>query len=352
LADSPSSHDVTHRRPDGPGSSGSGVGCRAEFFDFRDRTFGDIEVTESSGQIEAGRFVWIDIDCDTFDPLPLAKLLPMESADTPALTEILDKHAQSGRRGTSFLTRGGSFMHIVLLGAAAKEQSTVAGRLDLVLTEHFLLTLRRGPNALIDAVRADYISDFINHGKSQSFLIYEIFSNHVEQLLSLQGAIEEDVDQVRLQLTRSVDTDAINRLAAVSGKLLSLRKLVLPERRMLEEIASRKTNLISDATLEFLGRMIESLERLLADIAVDLEILENAMNFSLTVTAHRTNQSMNRLAVISTIFLPLTFLCGVYGMNFEVIPEFRWRYGYIYFWVLSGVISTFLFVVLRRARLL
>ena len=333
-------------------SDNTGGSFRAEFFDFREHKLGDIQIAEITPQIEAGRFIWIDIDCEAFDPLPLAARLPMTEADRPALTAILEKHAETSGRNTSFLARRASFMHIVLVGTQAKAHTTFDQRLDLVLTEHFLLTLRRGPNAVIDAVRDDYVADFMNHATTQSFLIYEIFSKQVEQFLGLQGAIDEDVDQVRTQLSLSVDANTIDQLATVSGKLLSLRKLVLPERRVMEEMASRKTTLISDATLEFLSRMVESLERLLADISVDLEILENAMNFSLTVTSHRTNQSMNRLAVISTIFMPLTFLCGVYGMNFEVIPEFQWQYGYIYFWVLSGVISTVLFVVLRRAGLL
>jgi len=61
---------------------------------------------------------------------------------------------------------------------------------------------------------------------------------------------------------------------------------------------------------------------------------------------------MNRLTVMSTLFLPLTFLCGVYGMNFEVMPEIRWQNGYVFFWVLSAVIFVLLFGLLRRARML
>ena len=56
--------------------------------------------------------------------------------------------------------------------------------------------------------------------------------------------------------------------------------------------------------------------------------------------------------MVSTIFLPLTFLCGVYGMNFEVMPEIRWAHGYIYFWVLSSIVTLTLVVLLRRSRLL
>jgi magnesium transporter len=61
---------------------------------------------------------------------------------------------------------------------------------------------------------------------------------------------------------------------------------------------------------------------------------------------------MNRLTVMSTLFLPLTFLCGVYGMNFDVMPEIRWQNGYLFFWVLSAVIFALLFSLLRRARML
>ena len=98
--------------------------------------------------------------------------------------------------------------------------------------------------------------------------------------------------------------------------------------------------------------VIDTLERLLSDIAADREILETALNLSLTVMSHHTNQTMNRLAVVSTIFLPLSFICGIYGMNFEGMPEVDWANGYLYFWGLCGCITVGLVMLLRRARLL
>ena len=61
---------------------------------------------------------------------------------------------------------------------------------------------------------------------------------------------------------------------------------------------------------------------------------------------------MKKLTVVSVVFLPLTFLVGVYGMNFEVFPELRWRFGYVYFWGLVGGVIFALLRLLRRSRVL
>ena len=61
---------------------------------------------------------------------------------------------------------------------------------------------------------------------------------------------------------------------------------------------------------------------------------------------------MSRLTSLSMIFLPLTFLCGIYGMNFRVLPELEWHYGYLFFWVLTACIVGVAFWLLRRNRLM
>jgi len=66
--------------------------------------------------------------------------------------------------------------------------------------------------------------------------------------------------------------------------------------------------------------------------------------------SHRTNRIVNRLTVLSAIFLPLTFLCGVYGMNFRILPELEWEYGYLFFWVLALVITGGLLVFIKVNR--
>ena len=327
-------------------------GIRAEFLDFSDRSRGSLRLDEVKSQIAHGRFVWIDVDCATAAAETVLDALPHDVSHGIDIGGVLALHASDGSEHVSSLRRAQHLLQIVLVGAPSHAPATGGERLDVVIGAGFLLTIHRGPNAVLAAVRRDYVHDFEQHATTPSFLIYEICNEQVEQFLAGEGRLEEEVEATRLALRQAADEAAFDRLAEVSGRLLALRKRVVPARRVFEELVSRKTTLVSEATLGFLGVMIGTLERLLADIASNREILETALQLSLTVMSHRTNQTMNRLAVVSTIFLPLTFLCGVYGMNFEVMPETRWAHGYVYFWGLSIVITATLVLLLRRSRLL
>ena len=327
----------------------------AEFLDFRDRSRGLLDPTEIPAELSAGRFVWLDVDRTGVTAEELTALLPDGLVHQPAVARFFAADhgdAVEDGRTVSALSRTDEAIHIRLVGARDVTEGIISEILDVVIMSGLLVTFHQGRCGVLDAVRGDYISDFERHAATPSFLVYEFWDKQIDQFLSVQRRLDEEVETIRLALRQSADEATLTRLADVSSRLLALRKRVLPARRVLEELVARKTTLISEATLEFLGKMIDTLERLLADITANREILESAMNFSLTVMTHRTNLTMNRLAVVSTIFLPLTFLCGVYGMNFEVMPELEWPHSYAVFWVVSAIITVTLTIVLKRARLL
>ena len=326
---------------------------RAEFLDFRDKSRGDITIAEVSSSIAAGRFVWIDTNLQDQTYSDLKQELPERLANQPPVQNILSSEYQKNIDDqVSSLHRTDDTLHIRLVGARDSSEAIVSEVLDIVISEGLLATFSDGSSSVLHAVRRDYIRDFEQHAATPSFLLYEFWDKQIEQFLAVQSYLDQEVEATRIALRRAADEATLTKLANVSARLLALRKRVLPARRVLEELVSRKTTLVSEATLQFMGNMIGTLERLLADITANREILESAMNFSLTVMTHRTNLTMNRLAVVSTIFLPLTFLCGVYGMNFEVMPETEWVHGYKMFWIVSAVITVTLTFVLRKARLL
>jgi len=327
-------------------------GVVAEYFNFDEHLLGRISLPDIPARIRAGEFVWIDLNLATADLNVLRDVVPIDDDYRSQLQRLAGQAADVQSEPLSSVRRSERMLHITLVGAVSRGGGIGWDRCDVVIGEGFLLTLHRGPSAVLAVVRRDYEHDFQKYAKTSSFLIYEIWNAQVNQFIALQGELEHEVESVRVALHNEVNETTLDRLSRMSAKLMVLRKMVLPARRVLEELVSRKTALISDSTLDFFGTMIGTLDRLLADIDSNREILESAVNLSLTFTAHRTNMTMNRMAVVSTIFLPLTFLCGVYGMNFEVLPEIRWTHGYAYFWVLSAIITIALVVLLRRLRLL
>jgi magnesium transporter len=103
-------------------------------------------------------------------------------------------------------------------------------------------------------------------------------------------------------------------------------------------------------TQGFLANMTGSVEHVLQDLLVDRDILSESLHLYMSIVGHRTNEIMKKLTVVSVIFLPLSFLAGVYGMNFERLPELGWHYGYALFWLVATSIAGTLLFVLKRAR--
>jgi len=169
----------------------------------------------------------------------------------------------------------------------------------------------------------------------------------------MQKLMSERVEQLQGALhSGKVDDLVFARISQLGADLLNFRKILRPARALLNDLSTRRSLFISEATQRFLGNMVGSVDHVLQDMLVDREILSESVNLYMSVVSHRTNQIMKKLTVVSVVFLPLTFLVGVYGMNFEVLPELKWRFGYLYFWAVVAAIVLGIVRVIRRGRLL
>lgn len=314
-------------------------------FDFANKRDPVITVAEARSAMAAGSFVWIDVDLTRADEA--RRLIASLELCAP---EILDDALS--REPATQIARYDDYLHLVMSGCRLVGHKFDLERVDAVLGTDFLLTLHRGPAVFLDAVRKGYHADFVRFAQSPSFLLYELWDHLIDNYLSVHKVFEERVEKVQHELIGSVDESVFPLASELTSDLLHLRKVVLPARAVLTDLSTRKSPFVSEATQPFLGNMVGTVERVLQDVLVDRDILSGALNNYMSMVAHRTNTVMSKLTVVSVIFLPLTFLCGVYGMNFEVLPEKDWHYGYIYFWGLALAIVVGLLYLMRRNKLL
>jgi magnesium transporter len=325
--------------------SASGCAVFGVEFDFANRKEQGCDLARAKAAMEEGRFVWLDVDVQKpeeartfFNDLGLV----VEEIVDDALT----------REPATQISKYDEYLHLVMTGCRLTEQHFDLERVDLVVAENFLLTIHRGPVVFLEIVKKRYKADFYRFAKSPSFLLYELWDHLLENYLSVQKRFEERVERMQADLIGNVDDRVFGRMSELGADLLHFRKLLLPARAVLTELSTRKSPFVSEATQPFLGNMVGTVERVLQDLLVDRDILSESLNLYMSVVGHRTNRIMNKLTVVSVIFLPLTFLCGIWGMNFEIMPELHWRYGYLVFWGSVACVSGGLWWVMRRMRLL
>ena len=292
-----------------------------------------------------GKFVWIDIDvAQTEEARQLLSRLDL------CAPEIVEDALT--REPATQIARYENYLHLVLSGCRLAGHKFDLERVDAMMGENFLLTLHKGQPVFLEAVRKSYMHDFVRFAQSPSFLLYELWDHLIENYLSVHKRFEERVDALQSRLIGSVNESIFGEASELGADLLHLRKVVLPARAVLTDLSTRKSPFVSEATQPYLGNMVGTIERVLQDVLVDRDILSGSLNNYMSLVAHKTNKVMGRLTVVSIIFLPLTFLCGVYGMNFDFIPELKWEHGYALFWVAALVIVGGLVGLMRWFKLL
>ena len=314
--------------------------------DFKTKQHRKLTIDDFRQSIEEKKFVWIDIDIAQAEEFK--KLLPkLEGLVAPEIVEDAITREPATQIG-----RYEEYLHLVLSGCRLAGHKFDLERVDVMMGEFFMLTLHRGQPVFLEAVRRSYIADFVRFAQSPSFLLYEMWDHLIDNYLSVHKKFEDRVDEVQRSLVGEVNEAVFSEASELGADLLHLRKVVLPARAVLADLSSRKSPFVSEATQPYLNNMVGTIERVLQDVLVDRDILSGSLNNYMSLVAHKTNKVMSRLTVVSIIFMPLTFLCGVYGMNFDVLPELHWELGYGYFWGAVGVIVALLIVVMRKYKLL
>jgi len=302
-----------------------------------------IALGDLSASLAAGNFVWVDIDVHDTEAARAA-IAPLDLMEEDVLDDALSKEV-----GTQY-ARYPRHLHLVMTGCDVLDREFVLHRVDVLFGENSLVTIHHGPVKFLEAVKRSYREDFRHHAKTPSFLLYELWDHLLDRYVEVEDALETRVQALERALTGHVDDGVFAEVSELGSDLLHFRKLLLPARSVLTDLSSRKSRFISDGTQPFLANMVGTVERVLQDVLVAREIVANSVNLYMSVVGHRTNEVMRRLTVVSVIFLPLTFLVGVYGMNFDSQPELHWEHGYLLFWGVTIGLTVALLVFLRGKR--
>lgn len=295
-------------------------------FDFRHKQESTLEPSALAEGLDRALFYWIEL----------------EAADEPAVGPLLSTLGINPTAAGEFLgaDREGRYdvyddcLHFALTeGRMDAEGRIVSSHVDVLLGNAFLIMWHRHPVAFLDQVRRVYREDFKRFAKTPGFLVYELCDHLIEGYRRTSARFSDEIEKVQMNLFGAVNDEIFLSVSGLMADLLAFRRTLLAARELLHQLSTRRTPFLKESTQAFLGSMAVTLERISGDIASEREALNEALNLYMGMVSHRTSRLINRLTILSMIFLPLTFLCGVYGMNFDVMPELRWAGSYGMFWI-------------------
>lgn len=295
----------------------------------------DIVVVGTDGMTEyddlqqarrANGTTWVTIDAD-------------DEAERDALRSAFDIHSLSIEdvlHGVPPKTETYPDHTFVLLSAARlrREDSTfeeelVDATLGLVIGDDWLATITTGEPNPVPNVRARIAAgDPRAFERGPDFLAYRVIDAVVDEYFALLDGLEDRIERIEEAVADEPDRETLADINAARRELLSVRKLLWPTREAVSVLARGDPDQIDAETEKYFRDVHDHVVQQVDLVQTYRDLVSGARDIYLTVLSMSTNEVMKRLTVVATIVLPMTVVVGVYGMNFETMPELSWTYGY------------------------
>ncbi|MGE0709366.1 MAG: magnesium/cobalt transporter CorA [Planctomycetota bacterium] len=225
-------------------------------------------------------------------------------------------------------------------------EEVITDEVDLFLGRNFVVTHHTQPLRAIDAVRAELGSRVELLSRGSVFLGHAVLDRVVDGFIPLSERFMREVDTLEDEVLAG--EDRLARIVELKGSLHRLRRLCSAQLSVLERLARAEFDEIPDEARPFFRDVHEHMAQVTEALENERDELNAVFDAYHSLSAHRMNEIMKVLTLISTIMLPLTFLAGVYGMNFKHMPELEWSWGYPALWGVMLAISLAMVGYFRR----
>jgi len=247
----------------------------------------------------------------------------------------------------------GDYLFIVVKMLRPTEEGSFSSeQLSIILGPDYLFTFQEG----IEGDVFNPVRDRIRSGKGKicgmgaDYLAYSLIDAIVDGYFSVLEVFGERIVDVEEELTLTPDQKSLHQIIIMKKEIIYLRKSVWPLREAISFMERGDSNLLHDSTRLYFRDVYDHTVQVIDTVETYRDLLSGMLDLYLSSISNRTNEVMKFLTVVGTIFLPLTFLVGVYGMNFKHMPELEWPNGYFILWGLMIAMALLMVVYFRKKR--
>ena len=248
----------------------------------------------------------------------------------------------------------GEYLYVVLkmLSPGPAKGEALAEQVSIILGKNFVLSFQEG----IEGDVFSPIRERLRTGKGKlrklgaDHLAYSLLDAIVDNYFVVLEKFGEKIDEAEEELIAQPTERTAQSIYRLKRDLLVLHKSVWPVREVMAALSRREIDLISEAAVPYLRDVYDHIVQAIDTVEIFREMLSEMIGIYLSSVSNRLNAVMKVLTIIATIFMPITFIAGVYGMNFKYMPELEWKYGYAALWAVMIAIGSGMFVYFRKKK--
>jgi len=232
-----------------------------------------------------------------------------------------------------------------------EEGQVVTEQLSLVVGPNFVISFHEQEKDVLEPVRTRLRNSQARiRGQGADYLAYSLMDAVVDHYFVILEHLGVDIEEVEESLVASPSTSELAAIHRLKRELIFLRKSVWPLREVISALERRESPLIKEGTAVYLRDVYDHTIQVIDAVESYRDIVSGMLDTYLSSISNRLNEVMKVLTIIATIFIPLTFLVGLYGMNFRFMPELGWRWGYPAVLTVMVVAAAGMVAYFRRRR--
>jgi magnesium transporter len=245
-----------------------------------------------------------------------------------------------------------TYLFIVMkMLSVTDRQDIIVEQVSLVLGRNFVLSFQENGTDVFQPVR-----ERLRGGKGRlrqawaDYLLYALIDSIVDQYFAVLEVLGEKIEALQDLVVNDPKPETLRQIHALKRQLLFLRRAVWPLREVTNNLSRSECPLLQESTKVFFRDVYDHVVQIVDTIETLREMVSASLDIYLSSISYRLNAVMKVLTIITTIFMPLTFIVGVYGMNFEYMPELQWKWGYPVVWALMTTVGVGMLLVFRKKR--
>jgi magnesium transporter len=286
--------------------------------------------------------LWLDV----VDPTPEdLRLLSEEFSFHPLAIEDVSRRHQRPKvdqyEGTTFI--------VFYAMQSTAERSLDLTELDLFVGRNYVVTVHNGDLSLLGEIRDRWCRNVEEIGnRSVGLLVYSILDAVVDGYFPCVDELSDRIEDLEESIFGQFNTGTQQAIFRLKKELLAIRRVVAPERDVLNVLIRRDNPMFDETTLVYFQDVYDHLLRVTDAVDTYRDLMSSALDAYLSVMSNRLNQVMKTLTASSIILMSMTLVASIYGMNFVHMPELHWRLGYPWALGLMVIIGASLLRIFRR----